>query len=596
MAFDVEGARKAGYSDAEIADHLAKSSKFDVAGARNAGYSDSEIISHMSTLDSPKKQTQQDKSFLEQAGEKAMDFGRDYVQNKINESAGVIRGAGSIGATVMLPYDMAKDAIEGRGLSLQSNRERRQAIDDGLQTLGAQPDSAAYKVGKLGAEVAGTAGIGGVLGKGAEAIGAAPKVVSALTSGGFSTGAPVASTIGGKVVDAALRAGAGAVTGAAQAGAVDPESAGAGALVGGALPGAVQLAGKAGAALQKGMGWLASNALGATTGAGADAIKTAFQAGKDGSQAFLDNIRGNASFDDVVASAKNALSTMRQARSAAYKSGMVDIKNDKSVLDFADVDKALRDVVDTGSYKGVAIRQKAAETVNDLKAVVDNWRGLDPAEYHTPEGLDALKQAVWDVAEGTKPGSAGDRAVKQVYNAIKATINKQAPTYAKVMGDYSKASDTLKEVEKALSLGDKTARDTSIRKLQSLMRNNAQSNYGNRLNLAKQLEDQGGADIMPAVAGQALNTWVPRGMVGAIEKAGAIPTAALAPHALLAAPLTSPRLIGEAAYALGRGAGSTAAQGGGRALSALTQGQNNTLTNTARSLPLLILSNQRVQQ
>lgn len=45
--FDVAGARKAGYSEAEIADHLAQSSGFDVAGARSAGYSDADIVKHL---------------------------------------------------------------------------------------------------------------------------------------------------------------------------------------------------------------------------------------------------------------------------------------------------------------------------------------------------------------------------------------------------------------------------------------------------------------------------------------------------------------------------------------------------------------------
>jgi hypothetical protein len=47
MAFDVDGAKQAGYSDAEIADHLAGTSKFDAEGARKAGYSDQEIISRL---------------------------------------------------------------------------------------------------------------------------------------------------------------------------------------------------------------------------------------------------------------------------------------------------------------------------------------------------------------------------------------------------------------------------------------------------------------------------------------------------------------------------------------------------------------------
>lgn len=47
MAFDVEGARKAGYSDAEIAEHLAQGSGFDLAGAKKAGYTDPEVIAHL---------------------------------------------------------------------------------------------------------------------------------------------------------------------------------------------------------------------------------------------------------------------------------------------------------------------------------------------------------------------------------------------------------------------------------------------------------------------------------------------------------------------------------------------------------------------
>lgn len=54
MPFDIEGARKSGYSDAEIADHLATQRKFDVAGARKAGYSDADILQHLSTFEAPK--------------------------------------------------------------------------------------------------------------------------------------------------------------------------------------------------------------------------------------------------------------------------------------------------------------------------------------------------------------------------------------------------------------------------------------------------------------------------------------------------------------------------------------------------------------
>lgn len=56
MAFDIESAKKSGYSNTEIADYLAGQSSFDVNAARKAGYSDDELINHLS--DAAPKQEQ----------------------------------------------------------------------------------------------------------------------------------------------------------------------------------------------------------------------------------------------------------------------------------------------------------------------------------------------------------------------------------------------------------------------------------------------------------------------------------------------------------------------------------------------------------
>ena len=53
--FDVEGARRAGYTDAEIADFLAGEEAFDAAAAREAGYTDAEIIGYISGPSTPVK-------------------------------------------------------------------------------------------------------------------------------------------------------------------------------------------------------------------------------------------------------------------------------------------------------------------------------------------------------------------------------------------------------------------------------------------------------------------------------------------------------------------------------------------------------------
>ena len=46
--FDIEAAKKAGYTEAEIVDHLAGQSKFDAKQARASGYSDTELLQHLS--------------------------------------------------------------------------------------------------------------------------------------------------------------------------------------------------------------------------------------------------------------------------------------------------------------------------------------------------------------------------------------------------------------------------------------------------------------------------------------------------------------------------------------------------------------------
>ena len=53
MALDIEKARQAGYSDAEIVDFLGKDSTLDINKARQAGYKDSELLQHLSNPPAP---------------------------------------------------------------------------------------------------------------------------------------------------------------------------------------------------------------------------------------------------------------------------------------------------------------------------------------------------------------------------------------------------------------------------------------------------------------------------------------------------------------------------------------------------------------
>lgn len=478
-----------------------------------------------------------------------------------NIAGSVLSGAGDIGATLLAPIDWAARKLNnGKPVTVGGydivGHDRRAGIEQALKTAGVDTDSTEFKVGKVGTQVAGTAGAGGVVANGLVraapvVANASPVVANALTklapsieSGGLTVGSSSSP-----VVNALLRTTGGAINGGVSAGLVNPEDAGTGLLIGGTLPAAVKVAGVTGSALKNGATGVVKNALGMTTGTGGEAVRTAYQAGKDGATTFVDNMRGNVPMSDVIDSAKTALTQMRLDRAAQYRSGMAGVSADKTVIDFAPIDNAVASLQAMGNYKGQVINKNASGVVGEISNLVKQWKGLDPAEFHTPEGLDALKQAISDIRDTTQFGTAGRKAADTAYNAVKAEITAQAPTYSKVMKDYSQASETLAEIERSLSLGNKAAADTSLRKLQSLMRNNVNTNFGNRVNSANILESNG-ADILPAVAGQSMSSWTPRGLAG-LAASGAGVASLVNPTTLLGLPAASPRLVGEGAYLLG---------------------------------------------
>lgn len=314
-----------------------------------------------------------------------------------------------------------------------------------------------------------------------------------------------------------------------------------------------------------------SNVLGMTTGVGATPIRQAAQAGAEGSQTFLANMRGNAQGSDVVDMAKSAMGQMRKDRSDAYKTNMAGVNADKTQLYFNDIYDAINDAQSIPSFKGLVKSDSAASTLQKIKDKVDEWHQAAPAgttpgpngsrvaisPYRTAEGIDALKQAIGDIRDDTKFGTQARVVADKVYNAAKNTIVKQDPTYASAMSDYANASDKINEATKTFSLGDKASQDTSLRKLQSVMRNNVNTNYGQRTQLMNELA-QYEPDLPNALAGQTMSSATPRGLasLGAISLGGSGVVmhglSALNPATLAMLPAFSPRVVGEAAYKAGQ--------------------------------------------
>ena len=334
------------------------------------------------------------------------------------------------------------------------------------------------------------------------------------------------------------------------------------------------------------------NVLGLSTGVGGDTVKTAFESGLGAKTAFKENMRGDVPITQVLDDARQNLANMNAAKQKDYRSGMVDIKNDKTVLDFTGIDKALTNAESMAYYKGKIKDQTAANVLEDMKKKVADWKNSDPAEYHTPEGMDALKQSLYEsFGKLGKEEKTAYSAGKQVYDSVKSEINAQAPTYAKVMKDYSESSDLIHEIERALSLGQKASEDTALRKLQSLTRNNVITNYGQRTALAEQLAAQGGTELMPALAGQAMTAKLPRNLAAQGGAIGAGLAAISNPWTAAALPFMSPRLVGEAAYGAG-----AAARGIGNFVAPVTNALAPTVANARRLASQIPMTAQQAQQ
>lgn len=305
-------------------------------------------------------------------------------------------------------------------------------------------------------------------------------------------------------------------------------------------------------------------ALGMTTGAGSMAIEEAFKSGKEGgvkAKSFTENLRDTADQLQVLEDTKSNLQAMIQEQQNLYRSGMVNIKADKSVLSFNEIDTALQKANDRVYFKGVARSDDAAGYLTKANEIVKDWKARNPAEFHTPEALDALKQKIYDdvlsnipINQKSSTGIIGD-----IYNSVKSTIQKQAPTYADTMKAYADTAEQVREIERSLSQGKKASADAGLRKLQTVLRDNASTNYGQRVNLVNQLEATspklgGGIPIKPALAGQALSKVTPRGVqaVGTVGTAGLLSQISN-PFAAAYLAGSSPRLVGEAAYLAGKG-------------------------------------------
>jgi hypothetical protein len=309
-------------------------------------------------------------------------------------------------------------------------------------------------------------------------------------------------------------------------------------------------AGRATKATVNATGKVLAPALGTTSGVGQLPIETAFKAGREGNTTLPTHMRRGAPVAGVVDMAESAVEAMGRDRSSAYNVNMANTRANIAPLDVTPVKAALDSAGRKLSHKGFVKDAAAAKVHTEMAEKFNEFLQI-PHAQRSAEAFDALKQSIGEIRDRTVQGKLARNTVNEVYNAIRAEIVKQSPDYAKAMSDYAGASDKISEVRRALSVNDKAATDTTLRKLQSTMRNNVNTNYGQRTAMLDELA-QHQPELPYALAGQSLNSKMPRGLANATAPMTAAAGYFVSPWALPLAATSSPRLVGEAAYGAGR--------------------------------------------
>jgi hypothetical protein len=164
-------------------------------------------------------------------------------------SQGVISGGGNVvlGGQRLLGMGLEKIGATDTGKFLQADAARRLAQSQATVAPFKQEFPVFTGAGELGAEILGTAPIGGGLATGlTKFIPATAPLAQAIRTGGFSTGravqgAPLATRAG----DLGIRTAGGAALGGATSAVINPDDAELGAIIGGAVPLAGPIAGPA---------------------------------------------------------------------------------------------------------------------------------------------------------------------------------------------------------------------------------------------------------------------------------------------------------------------------------------------------------------
>lgn len=337
------------------------------------------------------------------------------------------------------------------------------------------------------------------------------------------------------------------------------------------------------------VGSIVKHTAGFSSQTGTEAIQRAFNDPDTVTNAIRTYAKSPEQQQELVKQANQAIQAHLSQRSDEYGSALTDlaggatketVEKGKSILDsfkatFADKIKTFGgQVAQEGKNAGNLTFKNSTLTSADQEALKGAWKQLGAWDDTTLGGLDNLRQAVGNYIDDFKlaGNSRANVALSGVEKSLKESIEGAYKGYRDVLSKYGFDTRVAKSLAKELSQSGNAKDSTKLNQILRLFKKDESV----MKNLVEVMGKEEAERFLDEVSGAILAKWVPPGILGnflhgALQAggAGAAFLAGGSPAGLGAAAFgaasMSPRVVGETAQLLGRGARAGVGTGAQRA-------------------------------
>lgn len=307
------------------------------------------------------------------------------------------------------------------------------------------------------------------------------------------------------------------------------------------------------------VGEVAAELGGVVTGTKQAAIKEAFEAGLEGGgqlSDFRNALRGNIQGDDIV-QAMDDIAIQSRSRLNQEFAEVLGEQAQRNVR----LEPVRQNFISKLNDFGVSIGEEGLDFTrsqfefnetaqNQLKKLYSSvlGRGDDIAL----RDADVLRQAIGDNLDKLTGDKTATRRLQSLLTSVQDDIRSQAvnavPEYGDLLQRQAPQRELLSEARKVLFTSDAN-KDKQMRRVLSILRDNNEA----RKAIVESIEQMSGTNLTAQIAGQQLSEMLPRGLIGVLAGNAVLGSVGgiFSPKILVAAALSSPRVVGEFVSSLG---------------------------------------------